>query len=61
MAESKEKLKSLLIKVKEETQNVGLKDNIKKAKIMAIWFHHFMANRSGKYRSSDILFWGPPK
>ena len=35
MAESKEKLKSLLIKVKEETQNVGLKLNIQKAKIMA--------------------------
>ena len=35
MAESKEKLKSLLIKVKEETENVALKLNIQKTKIMA--------------------------
>ena len=35
MAESEEKLKSLLIKVKEESENVGLKLNIQKTKIMA--------------------------
>ena len=35
MAESEEELKSLLMKVKEETQKVGLKLNIKKTKIMA--------------------------
>ena len=35
MAESKEELKSLLIKVKEESENVGLKHNIQKTKIMA--------------------------
>ena len=35
MAESKEELKSLLIKVKEETENVALKLNIQKTKIMA--------------------------
>ena len=35
MAESKEELKSLLIKVKEESGKVGLKLNIQKAKIMA--------------------------
>ena len=35
MAESKEELKSLLMKVKEERENVGLKFNIKKTKIMA--------------------------
>ena len=35
MAESKEKLKSLLIKVKEEREKSGLKLNIQKAKIMA--------------------------
>ena len=34
MAESKEELKSLLIKVKEESEKVGLKLNIQKAKIM---------------------------
>ena len=35
MAESKEELKSLLMKVKEESENVGLKFNIQKIKIMA--------------------------
>ena len=35
MAESDEELKSLLIKVKEESENVGLKFNIQKTKIMA--------------------------
>ena len=35
MAESKEQLKSLLMKVKEETEQVGLKLNIQKTKIMA--------------------------
>ena len=35
MAESKEELKSLLMKVKEKSENVGLKLNIQKTKIMA--------------------------
>ena len=35
MAESEEKLKSLLMKVTEESENVGLKLNIQKTKIMA--------------------------
>ena len=35
MSESEEKLKSLLIKVKEKTETVGLKLNIQKTKIMA--------------------------
>ena len=35
MAESEEELKSLLMKVKEESENFGLKLNIQKAKIMA--------------------------
>ena len=35
MAESEEELKSVLMKVKEETENVGLKLNIQKTKIMA--------------------------
>ena len=35
MAESKEELKSLLMKVKEENEKAGLKLNIKKTKIMA--------------------------
>ena len=36
MAENKDELKSLLMKVKEESDNVGLKLNIQKTKIMAI-------------------------
>ena len=59
MAESEEELKNLLIKVKEESENAGLKLNIQKAKIMAS--HHFMANRWGNNGNSDILFWGVPK
>ena len=35
MAKSEEELKSLLLKVKQETENVGLKLNIQKTKIMA--------------------------
>ena len=35
MAESEEELKSLLMKVKEESENIGLKFNIEKTKIMA--------------------------
>ena len=35
MAESKEELKSLLMKVKEESENAGFKFNIQKTKIMA--------------------------
>ena len=48
MAESEEELKSFLMKVKKESEKVGLKLNIQKTKIMAsgpIWSHHFMANR----------------
>ena len=45
MAESEEKLKSLLMKVKEESKNVGLKLNIQKTKIMASDPITFMANR----------------
>ena len=47
MAESEE-LKSLLMKVKEESEKVGLKLSIQKTKIMAFRSHHFMANITGK-------------
>ena len=46
MAESEEELKSLLMKVKEESEKVGLNLNIQKTKL-GIWSHHFMANRWG--------------
>ena len=45
MAESKEELKSLLMKVKEEIEKAGLKLNVQKMKIVASIFHHFMATR----------------
>ena len=56
MAESEEELKNLLMKVKEESENVGLKLNTQKTKIMA----------SGPITSwqidgetvSDFTFWG---
>ena len=45
MAESEEELRSLLMKVKEESEKVGLKISIQKTKIMGIWSHIFMAYR----------------
>ena len=49
MAESKEELKSFLMKVKEESENAGLKINIqkKKKKDHGSWAHYFMANKWG--------------
>ena len=44
MAESEEELKSLLMKVKEESEKVGLKLNSENED-HGIWFHHFMGNR----------------
>ena len=54
MAESGE-LKSLLMKVKEESEKVGLKLNIQKTD-HGIWSHHFMANRWGN--SGRLYFLG---
>ena len=54
MAESEEELKSLLMKVKEESEKVGLKLNIQKTKIMAS--HHFMGNRWGNNGNSYRLY-----
>ena len=47
MAESEEDLKSLLMKVKEESEKVGLKLNILENEDHCIWSHHFMGNRWG--------------
>ena len=44
IAESEEKLKSLLMKMKEESKKAGLKLNIKN-KDHGIWSHHIMVNR----------------
>ena len=58
MAESEEELKSLLMKVKEESEKVGLKLNIQKTngKNHGIWPHHFMGSRWGDCRSSVRLY-----
>ena len=53
MAESEEELKSLLMKVKEESEKVGLKLNIQKTKIMA--------NRWGNNGNSERLYFGGSK
>ena len=53
MAESEEELKSLLMKVKQESEKAGLKRNTQKTKI---WSHHFMANRWGNNQNSDRLY-----
>ena len=59
MAESKEELKSLLMKVKEESENTGLKLNIQKTNIMASG-PITQANRWGNNRNSERLFsWAP--
>ena len=48
MAESEKELKSLLVKVKEESEKVGLKLNISENEDHVIRSHHFMGNRWGK-------------
>ena len=54
MAESEEELKSLLMKLKEESEKIGLKLNIQNG----IWSHHFMANRWGNSGNSvRLYFW----
>ena len=58
MAESKEELKSLLMKMKEESEEVGLKLSIQKTKIMASSPISFMANKWGSDENSDRLYFG---
>ena len=60
VAESKEELKSLLMKVKEESEKVGLKLNIQKTKIMVSgpiisW------QIDGETMATETLFWGASK
>ena len=59
MAESEEELKSLLIKVKEESENIGLKLNIQKTKIMASGpITSWRINGETVETVTDILFLG---
>ena len=53
MAESKEEPKSLLMKVKKESEKANLKLSIQKTKDHGIWSHHFMANRWANNGNSD--------
>ena len=55
-AESEEELKSLLMKVKEDSEKAGLKLNIQKNKDHGIQSHHFMAYSWGNNGKSDIFY-----
>ena len=60
MAESKEKLKSLLMKVKEESEKAGLKLNIQKTKIMASGLiTSWQIGGETMETVTDFIFWTP--
>ena len=61
MAESKEELKSLLMKVKEESEKVGLKLNIQKTKIMASGPITSWEIEGKQRKQCQTLFFGAPK
>ena len=60
MAESEEELKSLLVKVKEESEKVGVKLNVQKTKIMASGpITSWQINGKTVETVSDFIFWAP--
>ena len=61
MAESEEELKSLLIKVKAESEKAGLKLNIQKTKIMASHPITSWQIDGKQWKQWQTLFWGAPK
>ena len=62
MAESEEELKSLLMKMKEESEKVGLKLNIQKMNIMASDpITSWEIDGETVETVSDFIFWGAPK
>ena len=61
MAESKEELKSFLMKVKDESEKAGLKINIKKMKTMASSPITLWQIDGETVEKCQILFWGAPK
>ena len=62
MAESEEELKRLLMKVKEESEKVGLKLNSQKTKIMASGpITSWQIDGETVETVSDFYFWGAPK
>ena len=59
MAESEEELKSLLMKVKEESEKVGLKLNLQKTKIMAFGpITSLQIDGETVETVADFIFWG---
>ena len=61
MAESEEELKSLLMKVKQESEKVGLKLNIQKTKIVSSSPITSWQIDGKQWKQSQTLFWGAPK
>ena len=61
MAESEEELKSLLMKVKEENEKVGLKLNIQKTRIMASGPITLWQKMGKQWKQWQTLFLGAPK
>ena len=62
MAESEEELKSLLMKVKEDSEKVGLKPNIQKTKIMACSpITSWQIDGETMETVADFIFWGASK
>ena len=59
MAESEDELKSLLMKVREESEKVGLKLNIQKTKIMASGPITSWEINGETVEMSDFIFWAP--
>ena len=60
MAESEEELKSLLMKVKEESEKVGLQLNIQKTKVMASGpITSWQVNGETVETVADFIFWAP--
>ena len=59
IAESKEELKSLLIKVKEESEKAGLKLNIQKSKIMASRSITSLQIKGKKWKMTHFISWAP--
>ena len=60
MAESEEELKSLFMRVKEESEKVGLKLNIQKTKIMASGLiFSLQIDRETVGKVADLFFWVP--
>ena len=61
MAESEEELKSLLMKVKEESEKIGLKLKIQKTKIMASGPITSWQIDEKQWKQCQNLFWGVPR